>query len=237
MIVRARNGGLLLIRQPDHAALAQRIMSHWTALDKAARRESILLAVGEHDSGWHGPDSAPLVDAATGRILDFVGIPLDVRQGVWPRAVAHLAADPWAAALVAQHAVFVYARFRGKHEWDAFFARMEHERERFLHQVSGATQDELVRDYAFVRLGDLASLTFCCGWTDAQQFAGFTMHLQGSRLVIEPDPFNGRDVAIEVTARELPNRRYASDSEAARTFESARPFALHGTVAGAPHHA
>lgn len=233
MIIRKHNGALLLIRQPDHAALARRIMTHWAALEHADRRDSILTAVGEHDNGWAGPDSAPIVDPHSGTLLDFMGLPLAMRQGVWPRAVAHLTADPWAAALVAHHAVFVYDRFRRQSEWSAFFPRMEHERDRMLQRVPHATFDDLSRDYVFVRLGDLASLAFCCGWSDAQHFAGFDIHLQGNRLVIQPDPFNGRELHIDVPACELPDRRYASDSDAAQAFAAAPTIHVRGTVSGA----
>ncbi|MGQ0642746.1 MAG: DUF3891 family protein [Gemmatimonadaceae bacterium] len=60
MIVRQLPGTLLLIRQPDHAALARRIMQRWAGIDAAERRESILRATGEHDHGWGEPNVAPV---------------------------------------------------------------------------------------------------------------------------------------------------------------------------------
>ncbi|MEW5915602.1 MAG: DUF3891 family protein [Gemmatimonadota bacterium] len=237
MIIRERNGSLLLIRQPDHAALARRIMQQWGPLRDIERRESILTAVGAHDNGWAVPDSAPIVHAHSGELLDFVALPLAMRQGVWPRAVGNLAADPWAAALVAHHAIFVYDRFRGRGDWAEFFRTMERERDAMLQRVQTATSDDLTRDYTFVRLGDLASLTFCCGWTDTQRFAGCAMQLHGTRLLIDPDPFEGRETAIDVSARELPVRRYVSDADAAQEFARAPLIQLRGTVAGAQPHA
>ncbi len=164
MIVRSANGGVHLITQPDHAALAGRIMEHWRPLASGPRRDSILLAVAEHDNGWREPDAEPALDAE-GRIADFVNAAPEVRQGVWPRAIARLEQDPWAAALVAHHAVTVYDRFRTNPEWATFFGEMEASRDALV-DGSGHTLDELARDYVYVRLGDLISLTFCTGWDD-----------------------------------------------------------------------
>ena len=72
------------------------------------------------------------MDPATGRIADFISAPLAVRQGIWPRGVTRLAGDPWAAALVAQHAIHVYSRYAADPEWQAFLDRMEELRTDFL---------------------------------------------------------------------------------------------------------
>jgi hypothetical protein len=63
-------------------------MAQWRrgGLDGHPRRASILHAVAEHDNGWREVDMAPTVDAE-GRLHDFVSAPLDLRQGVWPRAI------------------------------------------------------------------------------------------------------------------------------------------------------
>jgi len=91
----------------------------------------------------------------------------------------------------------------------------------------------LLRDYFFVRAGDLASLTFCNGWTDVQtDDAGYAIRLDGTRLTITPDPFEGREVALEVTARELPNRPFRSASEAERAFTAAREVVVKGVASG-----
>jgi hypothetical protein len=112
VIVRLIGNRLQLITQPDHAHLARRIMQHCVALAARPRRGSILLAIAEHDNGWAEEDAAPIVHPTTGCVVDFINAPMSVRQTVWPRSVARLADDRWAAALVAQHATAVYDRFR-----------------------------------------------------------------------------------------------------------------------------
>jgi hypothetical protein len=233
MIVRPADGVLQAITQPDHAALAGRIMSHWTALADHPRRAPILLAVAEHDNGWQEPDAAPLIDPASGRVADFMTAPIAVRQGVWPRAVARLASDPWAAGLVAQHAAFVYSRFRGDPAWAGFFAEMEASRD--AHVRAGSRRlDELFEDYAFVRLGDLISLTFCAGWTDEQDHAGYRVRRDGAHLTVTPDPFDRRTIAFDIQARELPDRRFDSDEDLRRTLAAAPVVTLNGTVSSLP---
>ena len=101
------------------------------------------------------------------------------------RRGAALAHDPWAAALVAQHAITVYDRFRSDSEWASFFAEMETARDAML-RASGLPLDDLLDDYAFVRLADLISLTFCTGWTDEQRFGEWTVNGVGARVVVTP---------------------------------------------------
>ena len=160
-------------------------MERCVPLADRPRRDRILHAIAEHDNGWAEEDAgwaeedaAPTVDPRTGCVVDFVSAPLRVRHGVWPRAIERLSADPWAAALVAQHAVTVYDRFDPIGSWTSFFTTMEAARDDML-RASGLPFDDLAADYQFVRLGDLISLTFCVGWTDPQHFGDWTVELVG----------------------------------------------------------
>lgn len=227
MIVRHGNGTVQLITQPDHAALARRIMEHWTALGEAERRDSILLAIEQHDNGWREPDAAPTIDPATGRIHDFINAPATVRQGVWPRGVARLSYDPWAAALVAQHALTVYDRYRADASWTTFFAQMETTRDTFLASTPHSLP-ELKVDYAYVRIGDLISLIFCNRWEE-QSYESWTFRRNGDRVAVTPDAFGGREIPIEISALELPNRPFASDGDLQSALRSAPRISLTGS--------
>jgi hypothetical protein len=233
LIVRSEHSSLYLITQPDHAALARRVMERWVPLHEAERRASILHAIAEHDNGWREPDDAPSVDPATGRVFDFITVPVAVRQGVWPRAVARLADDPWTAALVAQHAVTVYDRYRADPEWAHFFPQLEAIRDVHLRAAAG-TLAELASDYVYVRLGDLISLAFCNRWTDALTFDRWTVQLIGDCVRVTPDAFDDHDIAIAVPARPVPDVLFASD-EALRQALAASPLVwVRGLVSGAP---
>jgi hypothetical protein len=231
MIVRTFSDHLELITQPDHAHLARAIMEHCVPLGDQPRRDAILLAISEHDSGWSGPDAAPIVNAATGRVFDFVNAPTGVRQAVWPRSIAALEANPWAAALVAQHAITVYDRFRPDREWTSFFDGMETARGALL-RSAGLSLDHLVADYAFVRLADLISLAFCSGSIDEQRFDAFTVRLRGTRVVVTPDVFGGSVIRFAIEAKVISSRPFQTDDELRRALRGARTAILRGDAAG-----
>jgi hypothetical protein len=232
MIVRDAGSSLQLITQPDHAALARRVMERWPPLHDAERRASILLAIEEHDNGWLEPDRAPAVDSASGRVFDFITIPVDIRQAVWPRAVNRLAHDDrWAAALVAHHAVTVYDRYRIDSAWTGFFPRMEGLRDE-LATACGRSSSQLTHDYAFVRIGDLISLIFCTHWDESQAFDRWTFRRDGDRVVVLPDPFGGRQLPIAINARQIPARKYENDGDLQRVVRTSPVVTLHGLVSG-----
>ena len=231
MIVRAVAGGVQLITQPDHARLARSIMEHCAPLAVRPRRAAILHAIAEHDNGWAEEDAMPTVDPATGQVVDFVGAPLSVRHAVWPRGVARLSGEPWAAALVAQHAITVYDRFRSEADWASFFSEMETARGRWM-RAAGLTIGDLAADYSFVRLADLISLTFCVGWLDPHQFEDWTVQLARTRVTVTPDPFAGTAIPIEIVAREVPRQSFRSDRDLRVALAEARMTTLQGEVAG-----
>lgn len=205
-------------------------MERCVPLAAASRRGAILHAIEEHDNGWREEDAAPHIDPRTGEVADFITSPVPVRQGVWPRGVARLASDPWAAALVAQHAITIYDRNRSDPEWSPFFVEMQERRDEWL-RAAGLPLDDLLDDYVFVRLADLISLTFCAGWTDAERFGGWTVQPSSARVVVTPDAFGGSDVPFEIEATEVPNRPFRSDDDLRETVRAAATRTLAGIVA------
>lgn len=220
-----------LITQPDHAHLAAQIIQRAVALAARPRREAILLAVAEHDNGWTEEDAAPIVNPLTGHIADFVNVPLVVRHRVWPRAIQRLQHHPWTAALVAEHAVVVYDRFRLEAGWAPFFAGMESARDSFL-LASGLSLDDLVADYQFVRLADLISLVFCMALTQAQHFGRWTVQLSGDRVVVSPDPFGQATIPVEIRASSIQDRSFGSDQDLRAAVSAAESVTVSGSVSG-----
>jgi Protein of unknown function (DUF3891) len=233
MIVRRLPDRLQLITQPDHAHLAGTIMESCVGLNAEPHRDAILRAIYAHDNGWIEEDRAPRLNPETGEIIDFVSAPLSVRQSVWPRAVARLGTDGWTAALIAQHAITVYDRFRSSSEWSSFFAGMEAKRDARL-EVSGLPLEVLVADYRYVRLGDLISLTFCTGWTDEQRFGDQTIRLSGTQILVSPDLFCGTTIPIAITAKEVRSEPFESDASLHDALQAASTIVLRGAVSGAP---
>jgi hypothetical protein len=232
VIVRRTPDQLLLITQPDHAALAGAIVSAWRAdgLPASPRRDVVLFATTHHDDGWLELDVAPLV-GADGQLLDFINSPDDVRLAVWPRAVKKFAGNPYVAALVAQHALSIYEPYRGHAVRAAFFAEMQMLRDESLARAAPRTAADLAADYFFVGLGDTLSLTFCNGWTESRRVGGYEIRLVGNRLTVDPDPFEGRDLAFRISARQLPHRRFTAD-EAASAYQSAPLVTLDAVLSG-----
>jgi len=231
VIVRPAHDDVHLITQPDHAHLAARIIEHAVTLAARPRRDAILLAVAEHDNGWTEEDAAPIVNPATGHVADFVNVPLAVRHRVWPRAIRRLEQHPWTAALVAQHALVVYDRYRSEDGWTPFFAGMESARDSLL-QASGLTVDELFSDYEFVRLADLISLVFCMALTQTQQFGHWTVQFADDRVVVTPDPFGKTAIPIEIPARALRDQPFRSDEDLRAAVIAAKNVTVRGTVSG-----
>ncbi len=236
MIIRRLASSLLLITQPDHAALAARIMRRWRDDDlaRSPRRDDILYAIEHHDDGWLDVDRAPLVDATTGALLDFITAPETIRRAIWPHGVARLAHTPYAAALVAQHALHIYRRNRDAAAWHSFFDEMEALRAQFLRAAAPATLDALLHDYRWVRTGDVLSLAFCNGWTEVQtDERGRSAQLIGERLVVTPDPFAGERVPLAIAGREMSDTPFASEADARAAYARAPAATLSGVAAGA----
>jgi len=231
VIVRPARDHLQLITQPDHAHLSRAIMEQCVPLASHPRRETILHAIAEHDNGWAEEDAAPRVNPVTGQVFDFITAPKDVRQGVWPRGIEHLRDDPWAAALVAQHALNIYERFRTEEEWAPFFDTIETARGAML-RASGQPFEDLVADYQFVRLADVISLTFCTGWTDEQRAGERIIQLSDPRVVVTPDIFGGVEIPIAIAAREIRRQQFSSDAELRHAVNAAKPTTLRGVVTG-----
>lgn len=210
-------------------------MRHWQAdrFPESPRQPSILHAIEHHDDGWAEVDETLVVDEVSGQMLDFIEVPDPVKRDTSSRGIERLSSDPYGAALVAQHRLHVYRRYAGHPEWQAFFAEVMAARDAHLRAAGPGSLDELLRDYTFVRAGDLASLAFCNNWTyvDADE-CGYAMRFEGTSLVVTPDPFGGRTFAIEIEAREVGNQSFASAADARREVASAPMVRLQGRVSG-----
>jgi Protein of unknown function (DUF3891) len=236
MILRRDGTDWLYINQLDHSRLAGRLMAAWQAdgFPTRSTRAKVLQATSDHDLGWQIPDAVPRI-SAEGQPYDFVSAPLEIKQPPFGRAVETLAAeDPYVAALVAQHAITVYRRFAQDPAWRSFFAPLEQRRDDLVAQAAPAGFESFLLDYAIVGLGDLFSLVFCNGWQDPYLMESYQAILRDNRLTISPDPFAGATVPLEIVARRIPVRTYASDQDLRDTLAQATPERLTGVAAGAP---
>ncbi|WP_157899240.1 DUF3891 family protein [Luteitalea pratensis] len=240
MIVRPDGDSWLLIRQPDHAAMAADLLSHWQSdgLPDRNTRPVLLEATREHDCGWAAEDDAPSVDPEDGSPWDFIHLPVARRQAVWVRALRLLADRPHVAALVAHHAVTAYARYDDDPAWRAFFTTMGEERDSRVAalgtRATGVSFDSFLKDYASLRAADLISLALCHGWQDRFELDHYKGVPDGANLTLTPDPFAGATVSWRVPARRIPRRPYASDDDLRGAFAAAAIESLAGQVQGRP---
>ena len=238
MIVREEGDSFLLITQPDHARLARDIVAalRTEPAVATASRETVLFATREHDNGWIEVDAEPTIDPVTGRPCDFIAGPAPVKHELWPRGIRRAAqSDPRAGALIAQHAITVYAYRAAEPEWQPFFGPIVAMRDDLLEQIGaahGVAREAFDREYRCVRLGDSFSLQFCNGWTASQETYEYGAELHASSLVISPDPFGGGSVRLRILARRVPARRYTSDADLRRALANAIPEFIEGEARG-----
>lgn len=221
--------GYRCITQPDHARLAGELMALWRAngLPEHPRREEILLAVREHDNGWRETDAAPHLDRERQRPHDFLSLPLPERLAVWPRAVGRYAEEcPYAALLIAHHALALYGDHRGEEDKEELFAVLDPQHE-WLLEVTGLDTEEVEGDYAFLAFADRASLAVCNRWSDgfSRQMPGGTVegrfNPETETLHLDPFPLAG-STSFRIPCRHLPAREYTGDADLAVELATAR---------------
>jgi hypothetical protein len=214
VIVQREPNELVLIRQPDHAALAADLIAAWTAegLPTNPRRARILMAARAHDDGWADEDAAMEVDA-DGTPVDFIAAGAGVKYRVWPRCLERLADSPYVGALVAQHALTVYRDNREKTEWQPFFEDMSRRRDALLARCEAGAAETIDADYRFVRMADILSLIFCKGWRQPYDHDGYHIATTDGALTVTPNPFGGARVPVKLAARRIARRRYDSATD------------------------
>jgi hypothetical protein len=213
LILRPEPGSLLFITQPDHALAAALLVEHFDGFVTHPRRAAILLAVREHDNGWRELDDRVVFDDENGGALGFMNVPEPVKQEVWPLGVDRLApVSAYAAALVAEHALFVHDGHRDTPEWRGFFETLERRRASLL-AASGVSREDLQRDYPFLAVADLMSLSFCHGWQESRERFGRSVRCEGNGVIVTPSIIGSERIALAIPGRRVAERRYASRAE------------------------
>jgi hypothetical protein len=238
VIVRHDSDALVLITQSDHAACAATILERWEGdgLPTHPLRSRIIDATRVHDIGWADEDAAPRRNPHTGLPYDFISMPEDMRQAVWPRAVEVLRETPYEAALVAQHALTIYRRYEGQPSFDHFFRRMAHERDELFHRCQTTLPDSslasFMQAYAWLSIADLLSLILCHGWTAAYDADQYRATLVGTTLYVAPDPFGGQTVRFRIAGRRIERVPYRSDADLRDAYAAAPVVWTEGTLSG-----
>lgn len=225
MIVVPESATLRLVTQPDHAHLAGELLSLWRAggLPDHPRRADLLFAAREHDNGWREADAAPRWDAGHGLPHDFLTLPRRERIEIWERGPCRFAAErPYAALLVARHALNLFRDRRGEEDWDGLLDFLGDFAEGLLAET-GATREELEADYPLIDLADLISLTACTRRSEPLERYGTRIEPgpESGELRLEPFPLAGA-TTFRVPCRRIPRRDYRGDADLGGELAAAR---------------
>ncbi len=183
MIVQARDGQLLLIRQTDHAALAGVFAEHWgnAAFATPSPREPLLIAATHHDDGWLSWEAAPRIDPSTRRPYQFTAMPIAEHVGFYRTGIDRvLARDPYAGLLTTMHLAGLYQmRFGTDRQMTAKTLSAEEEdmQRRFLDELQ-AQQAALRRDlpHRGVALAWLEERPLWCNYKLLQVFDRLSLY-------------------------------------------------------------
>ena len=215
MIVTERDDALLLITQPDHAALAGSLMALWRGdgLPNHPHRGELLLAIREHDNGWREVDAAPRVNTETGRPLAFHELSHEDRIGLWRRGVRRYAVErPFAAQLILRHALAIHQPYWDSEDWGEFRGELA-ELELELRERSPVAPSLVESSYRFVEFADTLALG-ACGALGAHHGkesigGGYRFEVEFGRIGLAPFPLAGA-TTLGVAYRELPKGPFDS---------------------------
>ncbi len=219
-----------VVTQNDHAQLAAEILAliRLPELIAHPRRETLLLAVREHDSGWRGANSAPRVDPS-GRPLGFRDVADEDRREIWDQTCADAAQhDPHVALLIGQHAIRLHQDREGQEVWDEWLAGLRQQRDEHL-EASELAREEAEVDYGWLELADLCSLVLCGGLSGDFVAGGFEARLRepdsdataARTLQLTPFPLAG-PTTFRAPCRRIERRPYATDRELGGALAVAR---------------
>jgi hypothetical protein len=222
MIVQTRAGGLLLIRQTDHAALAAVFARHWgnNHFEPLRPRPSLLIAAEHHDDGWLAWEAAPTVDPATRRPYQFTDLPAGEHLAFYRQGIADvLKRDPYAGLLVSMHLSGLHQRRfgtesrptprpAGPNEHAAALRRaldqLEDQQRELREQLPSAGVDPrflkdgpLWANYKLLQVFDRLSLYFCTAPPRAATIGPAPRDHKGHEVDLELMPLDGGAVAVD----------------------------------------
>jgi Protein of unknown function (DUF3891) len=111
VLVKRRNGELVLIEQVAHARMVRDIAEQWGNEHFAPPRpqDEAFLAAAMHDDGWREPDAVPLFNEREQRPLHFLELGMGEHAKLYGQGVDEVfARDAYAGLLVSMHWTGLY---------------------------------------------------------------------------------------------------------------------------------
>jgi hypothetical protein len=223
MIVNPLNSGLEIIYQPAHALLSAQVAARWREAARPARWWETLVAVAQHDNGWHEWERAPQLDEE-GVPRNFVSMPPPDAIAQWQRGVARgRHQGRWVGLLISRHASYLFESRRGElAELDDFLEEQGAQQEQWMREL-GATREEVDPAYAMIRWTDWLSLVL--GWRrlpedgspislgEASDGIRYDMlRRPDGSVTLQPWPFDEERFRVSVEVRRLSQSRFESDA-------------------------
>src|SRR4051812_46814624 len=221
MIVRDRGDDWQVVLQIDHEDLSGAFARAWA--DGGTRHRSVAIAAARHDDGWAVWERAPVVDAQSGKPVNFLDVDVSSHLAFYRAGIAAVTEhDPYAGLLVSMHGAGIYQQRYGRDPAlglsraaeaqelvDGFVAEQESGYERRVEAV-GVSDEERWRDYELLQLFDRLSLYFCmrdceADRADPVELQGYTLELVAPwRVRMSPYPFGDSPAAFELVRRVMP---------------------------------
>jgi hypothetical protein len=220
MIVQPRDGQLLLIRQPDHAALAGTFARHWGNATFAAPfpSDALVFAADHHDDGWLVWEAAPRVDPATRRPYQFTALPIAEHVNFYRVGIAQvLERNPYAGLLTVMHLAGLYQMRYGTDRHvqprplpadeerlkQNFVDELQRQQQSLRHDLpqrgvppAWLEEKHLWCNYKLLQVFDRLSLYFCVAPPRSSSLEPVPLDYEGGETDLRLRPVSERAVAI-----------------------------------------
>jgi len=254
MIVRERDGSLILIAQTDHAKLSGQCAAHWGNGDFARPRpyEAVVRAAMFHDSGWYDYEANPSVAPDTGKPFNF----MQVAWGKPQRRAFEWAIDwmtridPYSGLLISKHRTGLQRGRYGIMTSPTVFntQNLPEDNEDFLArneaaqaaQLKNYDEKEFWINYQLMQAFDFISLFLCNkdavddyiepvptsydGRTPPARLALKTV--EGTRVEVDPFPFDVDPLRVQLIRRQMKQNSFPDPAAFRAAYFQTTPEAV-----------
>ena len=258
IVIEQKDGGLLLVRQRDHAATSGQIAHAWDAPNvfPPPSWKAVIDATARHDDGWRMLEDEPPLDAR-GTPYDFKRLPTEIHLQVWRKSVELIEPDkPLVSLLIAQHARWLYTHFSREttqHELQIsqrfidqmtllIAAHLQHlmtqpeEHRRAVAPENLQIARRLLSFFDFLSLWLIGAMGDA-GFSEPVAFAGrqdiitLKRDARDSSLIhVQPWPFMQKSVRLEAVVRELEQKQFENSFELAAEMKATPARVLQWTL-------
>ncbi len=227
MIVRDAGDAWQVVLQTDHADVSAACARLWA--DTGSRHASLVVAAERHDDGWAVWEQSPMMDAETGKPLNFLDVPVPAHLAFYRAGIAAITdEDPYAGLLVSMHGAGIYRQRYGMQPElklsradevadlvEAFVAEQEASHPIRRDEI-GVSEDDCWADYYRLQVYDRFSLFFCLNDLEAGERAdvgGYWLEpIDEGRVRMDPYPFASASADFTLLRHVIPKRRRTVDA-------------------------